>query len=171
MNDSAKPTATPAATNGIDPKLLARFNGDLDRHEEEMASQRGIYMAFCKSRREMMGEVFEAAANAGIPKKAFKVHRKAAKLEDKVRSLIDDLDEDEAETVEMIRAALGQLADTPLGRAASGNEDHDVRPNFLRNRDTLEALGGDDDIDAGAVIGAENAAKIKKGIKPLSELN
>ena len=173
MNDSAQ-----TDTNRIDPAILGRFNADLDRHEEEMASQRGVYMAFCKGRREMIDAVFEAAGNAGIPKKAFKVHRKAAKLEEKARSLIDELEGDEAESVEMIRSALGHLDGTPLGRAALKEDDGtDVRPDFLRNKEALDALGGDDGpdvadaVDSGAIAGAENAAKIRKGIKPLSEMN
>lgn len=105
--------------NGFDKKLTTQFVKDIERLFGEMDSKKGEYMAWCQKQRELINGLYDRAKDAGIPKKDLKDVIKIRQLTDKIEELVaGDDDSERAETIEMIRHALGGLADTPLGEAA-----------------------------------------------------
>lgn len=149
MARGRKKKAAVVRPNTATPEMIQLFVKDIERLTEEMDSKKGEYMAWCKGHRELINRQYDAANNAGIPRKSMKATIKTRALESKIEKIADDLAEDEtaAETFEQIRAALGDLADTPLGKAASG-----------------EQPSSEDEWNR---AGAENAAKVAAGIKGL----
>jgi hypothetical protein len=73
----------------------------------------------CAPHREEIAEFKKAAANAGIPKKEFSAAISYDRLEQRKQRIRTKLDDDQKDVFDNIQAALGVLADTPLGRAAS----------------------------------------------------
>lgn len=106
-------------TNKFDSAVLKQFVGDIMRHESDMASKRGEYMKFCRDRREMINQTIDRAAAAGVPRKELRAVLKISKLERKIEDVRDDVFENgDIDTLDMIKDALGDLADLPLGQAA-----------------------------------------------------
>jgi|GEM_PF-4312503 len=140
-------------TNGFDPELTSRFVSDIERLEDEMLSKKGEYMAWCQRQRELINGHIDRAKDAGIPKRPFKAALKLRKMERKHQATRDEMEEADLETVDMIRAALGDLADTPLGQAAAPAKRDTTAIDSL-------ALG-----DASVNQAEENAKKLRSGIK------
>lgn len=151
--------------NGYDPKLTKIFVDDIEKHHQELKTIAAERMAESKGVRETIAEIYDRAKDAGIPKRELKAVISARDLERRAKEARQKLDEDQAETFDQIRLALGDLADTPLGKAATGtkkpsavdslagdDDEQDLRPRHLRNKD----------------VGTENAAKVAEGIKPLN---
>ncbi|MBB4017359.1 hypothetical protein GGR16_002388 [Chelatococcus caeni] len=152
-----------AKSNGFDAEKLKRWIGEIDRHKADMLSKQGEYMKYCRDKREMINKVFELAGNDGVPKRALKAHLKMRDLQAKAEAVLEGLEEEDQESVELIREALGGLSDLPLGQAAvqkaeetqtqknvkalkkgikgivgmpgADDEGEDPRPRFLKNKD------------------------------------
>jgi uncharacterized protein (UPF0335 family) len=73
----------------------------------------------CQRYREDQAVLVKEAAEAGFSKKEFKTLLRKRRLEAKLEHVADSLDSDQRETYEQFISALGQLADTELGRAAA----------------------------------------------------
>lgn len=105
--------------NGFDPEVVKSYCDRVENLLEDMESERGAFMAKCKSIREDISLVVtEAKDQHGIPKKEFRAVIKARELEAKADRIRDELEADAQQTFDQIRHALGDLADTPLGGAA-----------------------------------------------------
>jgi hypothetical protein len=118
-----------AGTNAIDPTVAKRWVGDIKAKIDELASERGSYMARCKGIREQIKDMKEAAANAGVPKRGLNHLLKRHVLERKLKEHEDEAEPEVVETADMIDDALGGdkgLAGSPLGAAAGGSEPDDV---------------------------------------------
>lgn len=140
--------------NSADAAMVQRWTSEIERHFAELESMKGEYMQQCKVVREMISECYDRAKDSGVSKKALKAVIKTRQLEKKIEGLREDLAEDGLDNdYDNIRLALGDLAELPLGQAALKD-----KPN------PVDSLAEDDEFDA---IGAENAAKIEAGIKPL----
>ncbi|GGC90604.1 hypothetical protein [Chelatococcus reniformis] len=133
-----------------------RFVTDIERLQTEMRSKQAEHMAWNKKQRELINGYYDRAKDSGIPKKELKTVVAIRELERKAKKKRDDLEPEQQDTVDMIRSAIGDLADLPLGQAAvdraekrnadgaalddlteGGDEDdeedgEDVRPRFLR---------------------------------------
>jgi len=111
----------PAKSNGFEP---AKTRGFVDRIENllaDIATRMAETRNDCKAiHADIKGIYQEAKDEAGIPKKALRSVIKARELERKADRVRENLDEETQETHDQIRHALGDLADTPLGRAAVG---------------------------------------------------
>jgi uncharacterized protein (UPF0335 family) len=109
----------PMSHNGPMPDdvVVQGFTHQIEEKYDRLASIKGEYMQRCKTIREDIARVLVEAKDAGIPKKEFKLVIRTRALENKLEHIRDDLEPDEAETFEAIRAALGDLADLPLGAA------------------------------------------------------
>jgi len=111
---------TPAKTNGFDPEKTKSYVGRVENLHKDLQTERGKYMATCKAIREDIKVVFAEAKDEGFPNKSLKAVVKARELERKANAQRDDLgDLDLQDKFDMIRHALGDLADTPLGKAAT----------------------------------------------------
>ena len=155
-------------SNTISASDAKRWYGEIERHLATLETYKGEHMQRCKSVREQMSDVYDRAADAGIPKRALKAVVKAKALEAKAEAARLDLDdEDTIESFDQIRVALGDFADTPLGNAA-------VTPAAKPSRrkaalDQLNALASGDDADGEFErAGAENAERLKSGISSLN---
>lgn len=104
--------------NGFDKKLTTLYVTEYEKIEDGIATRKGEYMAWAKGERERQSEVLERAKDSGLPKKDLKDVIKIRQLQGRIDDIVDNEDEERAETIEMIRHALGDLADTPLGQAA-----------------------------------------------------
>ncbi len=108
---------TKPASNSVEGKaqpFLTRIEnllGDLD-------SLRGKYMSDCEVVREDIKEVYAEAKEAGVPTRALKGLVKYRKLERDQDKIADGFDLDEQSAYESLVGALGDFADTALGRAA-----------------------------------------------------
>lgn len=110
-------TAQPTS-NGFDPEVLQEIVGRLDELDEMLASERGKFMKRCRDiADERKGVMVEAKAR-GIPLKPLKIELKARKLAHKIEELRSEMEAEDAEQATLIREALGDYADLPLGRAA-----------------------------------------------------
>ena len=137
-----------AGHNGIDVAVAKRWIGEAMRVYEDLDAQKIENMNTCRKIRSRLPNIYEAAKNAGLPIKAFKLYIREQLLEQKIEGLQADIealtpdDDEDAETFEQFRSALGGLADTPLGKAAistrGGDDDDDqrnLRPRHLREKD------------------------------------
>lgn len=155
--------------NGIDPVVAKRWIGEAMRVYADLDEQKIANMNECRAIRARLPEIYESAKNAGLPVKAFKLvlrkrlkEQKIAGLEADIEALTPEDDED-AETFEQFKAAIGDFGELPLGAAAierkAGEEDRDLRPPFLRDKDAQRA--------SDEAIGKANGAAVAKGIKGL----
>jgi hypothetical protein len=111
------------AGNKIDEEKAQRFVDEIERCFVELLSERGTYMARCKPIHERIGDWKDRAKDDGIPKKALNTILKERDLIRKIEALNEDLEDDDADQVEMLRNALGPYGDLPLGRAAVDAEE------------------------------------------------
>jgi hypothetical protein len=91
---------------------------NIEQHLEDLASERGAYMARCKRIRDLMDADYDTATDRGIRKKLLKRIIKKRELERKIVSQAADLEPDERSEMEMLLEKLGDFANTPLGGAA-----------------------------------------------------
>lgn len=105
-------------TNAIDPTTAQRFVGELDRCDEELLTLRGEYMQRCKTVRERKADWMEQAADAGLPRAGLKHYLKERKLLAAVSFHRQEAEPEVIETADMIREALGDFSELPLGGAA-----------------------------------------------------
>lgn len=122
-------------SNAFDPELLRRFDKEITRHEDEIASKLGEFRAYKKDRDGMIAQVLDRAKDHGIPKDLFKKLRKERKHRRNADAIRAGLDGEEGETYDMLKDALGGLADTPLGQAAmaAAPKPHDNGAETLRS--------------------------------------
>jgi uncharacterized protein (UPF0335 family) len=107
-----------AATNGFEPEKIKNFVATIEEIHEQLESEKGQYMKRCQSIRDDIKLVYDEAKDAGVPKKELKAVIKTRAKQRELDALREDLEADERDTYDMIRHALGDLADLPLGVAA-----------------------------------------------------
>jgi uncharacterized protein (UPF0335 family) len=103
--------------NGFDPDKVKNFVTRIENLHADIASIMGKAMQECKTVQEDIKSVYAEAKDDGIPKKALKSVIKVRDLERKADKLRDDLDEDAQNEHDLLRHALGDLADLPLGES------------------------------------------------------
>lgn len=114
--------ATPRKGGGADnPNLVIEFVGRIENLHADLEKEKSAYMLACKALHQDIKEVLEEAQSKGLPKKPLKAIVKQRALEKKVAACRDDLDDiDHLSAFDIMKAALGDLADLPLGQAAMG---------------------------------------------------
>lgn len=108
----------PAVSNGFNPEKTKDFVDRIESVIDDIASATDEHMAHCKSLRGDIASIYDEAKDAGIPKKELKAVVKTRALAKKLESIRDALEGESQDTYDMIRHAIGDLADTPLGQAA-----------------------------------------------------
>lgn len=107
--------------NGLDPEKANSYVGRIENLHKDLDTLRGKYMSECKVVREDIKVVLDEAKDDGFPKKSLKAVVKTRELERKAKACREDLaDIDDMDKFDLIRDALGDFADTDLGRAATG---------------------------------------------------
>ena len=117
-----------AKTNGFDSDIVHSFVEKLEGFLDDLESERGTYMARCKAIRESMKSAYDDAGEAGIPKRELKAVIKRRGLEARIEKIKDDLEDDQAQTYDMLLEALGDFGGTPLGQAALGKAANGPQP-------------------------------------------
>jgi hypothetical protein len=117
-------------TNGYDPEEVKGFLDEIEHEQDELDALKIDHLNACKGPRGKIKKVLKAVKDAEIDVEAFKVAVKKRLADRKHLKRVEELEADSANAYEMIQAALGAFADTPLGEAA------------LRR-----ARGGDDVVD------------------------
>jgi|GEM_PF-6014081 len=115
----AERTGSAVSGNGFDKKMTTMFVKDIERHFGELDTLKSEHLTRCKRVRENIASLYDRAKDAGIPKKALKAVVKIRGLQEEIEELCEADDAEDTETIEMLRHALGDLADTPLGEAAA----------------------------------------------------
>jgi len=93
-----------------DQEALEGFYKRLDALSDAFASASGEFRSDVKEVLE------EAAGELDIPRKVIRMDYAARRAEAKRKKQVANLETSEKESLERIRAALGDLADTPLGQ-------------------------------------------------------
>ncbi len=156
-----------AGHNGVDPKVLARWTGEVLRVHQELDDKKIEHMNQCRSIRERLPDLYEAAKDSGLNLKAFKAHIKVERAKiafDKACENAVPEDDEDQEAFEALRAVAeaGDLFDAAVkanekkkgnGKKAADDDDKDVRPRHLRDLEQQRI--------------EENIARLEKGIAGL----
>lgn len=118
-------------TNGFDAAELKGVLSEIAEVDDELATLKGEYMAACKGPRQRIKEILATAKESGINIVAFREVLAKHRDDRKQERRIADLEADDASAYELMLDALGEFADTPLGKAALGRAKGD---------DTLDTL-------------------------------
>lgn len=121
--------------NQYDPAKVRNYVERIEALKADVISIMMKAVGDCRPIHADIKQILQDAKDAaGIPKKALRAAVKARELEAKARQVRDDLEEAEDQhSYDLIRHALGDLADTPLGKAALGDDERDLRPSHMRN--------------------------------------
>jgi len=117
MAETLGASADKAHNLTADRKALEKFFAKLDKLHDDNESRTGEFAADCK-------EVFEEASDKlSITRKVLRHEYSRRRSHFKRLKREAEFEDSERENLERVRAALGDLADTPLGRAATGDDD------------------------------------------------
>jgi uncharacterized protein (UPF0335 family) len=111
-------TNSGAGGNGYDKAVLERLLKDIDDADNHLASLKGEYMANCKEPRKDIADAISAAKDSGIPVRAFRTLVKNRRLDRKMHSNVERLEQDDQANYDTLVASLGDFCDLPLGQAA-----------------------------------------------------
>ena len=110
--------AKPATqSNSYDPEIVNGLLGKIDIFDADLLSERGSYMAKCRSIRDSIQAVYEEAKAVGIPRKELSTLVKIRKNEAKNLALFNDLEADQRHNLALL-AATEKVKDLPLWRAS-----------------------------------------------------
>jgi len=107
-----------SGTNGFEPSVLQDIVSRLDELDATLASEKGKYMKRCREIAEERKGIMTEAKARGIPLKPLKTELKIRKLSHKIEEMRSELEPDDMDQAVLIREALGDYADLPLGAAA-----------------------------------------------------
>lgn len=136
-----------------------RWVKEIERHHETLATYQGEYMARCRTVRESISGCYDAAKESGIPVKELRAVIKERTLLRKIEGIRGNLDDEQVETFDQIKHALGMLSDLPLGDAA------------LKRSAAIDSLtgdDGDDEPDENERAAGDNAERLRAGISTLN---
>lgn len=108
--------------NGFDPKQAAIWQGQYDKLAIDKQNLHMKYMQDCAEVKQLQDEVLDRAKDAGIPKYCIKDAAKIKDWEAKIEAKKVKDEPEDSETLEQWMHALGMLADTPLGQAATAQK-------------------------------------------------
>jgi len=104
-------------TNNYSGEVVQSLVSRIEEIFDDLDSERGRYMQACGVLRKRIGDAYDEAKARGIPKKELKTFVTARLTMAKARRLLDDLEDDQRETVELLAEAFGDSADLPLFKA------------------------------------------------------
>jgi uncharacterized protein (UPF0335 family) len=114
--------AQPGNSNGYDPQTVKGLISRIEECEAEILREHMTYMGKVKELREDIGEILEEGKSKGIPRKALKLVIKTRKKQAELEAIREDLEGDEQDSYDLLRHALGDLADTELGQQAMARQ-------------------------------------------------
>jgi hypothetical protein len=170
----AQAQADSHGSNGVNGEAATKLIKALLASHEERLSIMGSAMNGCRVTRQADKELISAAKAEGQPVRAINAEVNRIILERKVAAIRDNLEPDDQEmldqvravTPDVVRAALGSFSDSPLGRAAVSDAE--------RRAKAIGSLAGGPDAPSTeaaptlADLIQRNADAIESGIKPLN---
>jgi uncharacterized protein (UPF0335 family) len=111
MASQAKPS------NGFKPEDLKSYINRVENVKRDIASKTGSFMKEIRDLRDDIKDILTEAKENGVPVKPLKAELKLRDLDREKEKIVENLEEDDAETLEQIRFALGDYASLPLGEA------------------------------------------------------
>jgi hypothetical protein len=108
----AKPAE--ATTNGFEAAVVQDLTNKIENCFDDLESERGSYMRRCRSIRERIRNIYDEGKARGVPKDEFRAFVKGRQALAKARKILEDLEQDQRETVELLAEAFGDAADLPL---------------------------------------------------------
>lgn len=115
-------TADKMNAPGLNGKKLLKFIKRYENVQADIDATMKAAQDECIPTREDQAAIVKEAAEAGFSKKEFKTVLRKRRLQDKIDHVADSLDADQRETYDQFLHALGDLADTELGKAASAKK-------------------------------------------------
>jgi uncharacterized protein (UPF0335 family) len=97
---------------------MKSFVGRVENVEKELESLKGRYMSECKALREDIKDIFKEAQVEGVPTRPLKNYIKERQLLRKAEACRENLEADDQDSYDLIKQAMGDLAELPLGKAA-----------------------------------------------------
>jgi uncharacterized protein (UPF0335 family) len=110
--------AETALKNSNAPDIVQSIVKRIETIEEEVATRKATFMAYCKVAAGDRKDLLTEAKNRGVNTRALKAELKARKLELKADSIRNDLEPDDRADADTIAAALGDFGSTGLGAHA-----------------------------------------------------
>ena len=107
---------TEAKSNGFEP-VVKHFEA-FEAVDARLLAEKMAYMSRCREMREEQKRIKKMVKAEGFSVIAFAAQLKKRGLLSKIEDLEAELEDDDHESFEQMQAALGGLADTPLGQAA-----------------------------------------------------
>ena len=104
-------------TNNYSAEIVQDLVSRIEGTFEDLDSARGRYMQECGVLRKRIAGIYDEAKARGVPKKELRTFVSARMTMAKARKLLDELEDDQRETVELLAEAFGDSADLPLFRA------------------------------------------------------
>ena len=165
MSDAVQTTGA----NAPDATILREMLASYWRVEDEKNSKRQAHRQQIGELSEQQAEAKSRAKDAGHPIAVFN----ALVMDEKARRAATareaKLDEDERDHLAFVKDKLGLLADTPLGRAALGEDaqEPDDRPGFLKDKEKSRRARKAEQNEALDAVADNGASTIADGIRPL----
>jgi hypothetical protein len=130
--------------NEITSERVEPFIRKIESYLRDLESEKGSYMNVCKGIRAQMRDVIKDAADAGLPRTAFKEAIETLKLQRKLNKIRAELEEDMIEFHDQIVSAVEGLEDLPLGIAAVEREKREQSERRSRRRkSSIDKLAGE----------------------------
>jgi hypothetical protein len=130
--------------NEITSQQVDPYVRRIDSYLRDLESEKGRYMNIAKGIRAQMRDVVKDAADAGIPRTAFKEAIETLKLHRKINKIRDELEEDMVEFHDQIITAIEGLEGLPLGDAAIAREKREQSERRTRRRrSSVDKLSGE----------------------------
>lgn len=114
-----EPSPNDFTGNGFDPRLVTQLVVQIEAAMDDKATEHGEYMRRCQGINTRIDAVYDEGKARGVPKKELKANIQRRVLERKIEALREGLEGDRQDAYDLLRQAMGDLADTPLGTAAS----------------------------------------------------
>jgi len=101
-------------SNTYDPDLVKSLVGRIEGHFSDLDTERGKYMNACRSIRDDIAGIYEEAKARGVPKKELRAFVSSRQKLEAARRVLEELEQEQRATVEMLAEAFGDAKDLPL---------------------------------------------------------
>jgi uncharacterized protein (UPF0335 family) len=106
------------AGNGFDHAVVEEMVGKLEGCDADLISEHSSYMNACRQIRQRKKDLYALAKEQGLPQLELKTLVRTRKKDREKLALIEALEQDQRQVFEMLREALGDFGETPLGASA-----------------------------------------------------
>lgn len=114
-------TSTPRAKTNDIAKQAEPFLHKIESIDQDIESEKGRFMAFCKAKRKLIKDAYKAAKDEGIAANALKGIVEQRKLQRKIDKIPTDFDLEEADIYKRLAEVFGPLGKAAAARAGFGN--------------------------------------------------